>query len=359
MPVYSLEGTPGAGKTLYCVQKIIPDFLRIRDVSGDLVPRHIYTNIEGLKPWLICAYLNIPYEAIADYFHVLGQVVDEDGKVHEDKDLVRYWMFKPESIRWQTILNGNKQQERVPVWEECEQIERGSLVIIDEVQNYYGARDFATNYSKRVIDYITKNRHYGWTLWWMTQSIESVDVTFRRNTECVHFLERKENYGQSNSASVKKYEGWLAGNKSNIPPFSTGTFRYDKRFFACYSSYVQGVQGEKRYKTNIFLSHKGFMAVLIIFVLCVLLVLFTNPLDTISHGGGALENGDDRGVQPAKQQAARPAVTSFSDTAGREAVKIDSVCVENYFIVGGESWAMLSTGKRVKVKQGARYAVCD
>ena len=55
-------------------------------------------------------------------------------------------------------------------------------MIIDEIQNYYSNRDFATTYSKRVIDYITKNRHYGWTLVWMSQSVEAVDVTFRRNT---------------------------------------------------------------------------------------------------------------------------------------------------------------------------------
>ena len=81
MPIYSLEGTPGSGKTLYCVQKIIPDFLKIRDSSGNLCPRHIYTNIEGLRPELICAYAGIPYEAIADYIHILGQKVDENGHV--------------------------------------------------------------------------------------------------------------------------------------------------------------------------------------------------------------------------------------------------------------------------------------
>lgn len=154
-------------------------------------------------------------------------------------------VFKSETIEWVESINSNKQRERVPNWDKAEQIPVGSLVILDELQNYYGSRDFATTYSKRVIDYVTKNRHYGWTLWWMSQSVESVDVTFRRNTQYVYFLERNENYGSSNSSSVKQYEGWLAGEKTNTPPFAKSTFKFDKRFFQAYKSYVKGVTEEK------------------------------------------------------------------------------------------------------------------
>ena len=130
-------------------------------------------------------------------------------------------------------INKDRQVERVPDWEKAQQIENGALVIIDEIQkNYYSNRDFATQYSKRVIDYITKNRHYGWTLIWMSQSVEAVDVTFRRNTEQVWFLERLENYGQKHSSSVKKYEGWLAGNKTMMEPFAKSKFKFDPRLFS-------------------------------------------------------------------------------------------------------------------------------
>ena len=359
MPIYSIEGTPGAGKTLYCVQKVIPDFLKIRDYRGDLDPRHIYTNIEGLKPWLICAYIGLPYEAIADYFHVLGRAVDENGKEYEDKDLVRYWFLKPESIRWQTIQNGNRQLERVPDWDTAEMIERNALVIIDEVQNYYGSRDFAKDYSRSAIDFLTKNRHYGWTLWWMTTNIEQVDVNFRRNTQQVFWLEKKENYGNSNAAVVKKYEGWLAGDKTLVEPYAKENFSYDKRFFHTYKSYVDGVQGEKRYKTNVFLAHRGFVALLVVFALCVVAMVFTNPLKVLRSGGvdrPQRKTATEAATQQ-QPQASRPAVSSFSVTAGREALDT-SVCVRDYFVVKNKTWALLNTGKRVEVKQGAAYADC-
>ena len=54
----------------------------------------------------------------------------------------------------------------------------------------------------------------------MSQDIEAVDVTFRRNTQYVYFLESLENYGRSQSSSVKKYEGWLAGDKLNTAPYA-------------------------------------------------------------------------------------------------------------------------------------------
>ena len=362
MPIYCLEGTPGSGKTLYCVQKIIPDFLKIRDSAGNLVPRHIYTNIEGLRPELICAFMGIPYEAIAEYFHVLGQVVDEQGRVHEDKDYIRWWFFKPESIEWIETQNSNRQVERMPDLEKAQQIELGSLVIIDEVQNYYSNRDFATQYSKCCVDYITKNRHFGWTLWWMSQSVESVDVTFRRNTQYVYFLERKEIYGSSTTSSVKMYEGWLAGNKTNMPPFATSTFRFDKKFFGCYNSYVQGVTEEKRYKKNVFLQSKLFIVMAVLFVVCVVMAIVNNPL-TATKKTAAMKN-----IQPSAK-AATPKPVSFSGASGAAAEGLseddeDSTdekrpCMVNYFIQDGKSFVVLPNGKTRKVKAGEVYEQCE
>lgn len=355
MPIYSLEGTPGSGKTLYCVQKIIPDFLRIRDAAGNLVPRHIYTNIEGFKPWLLCAYLGIPYEAIAEYFHPLGQVTDEQGRTHEDKDLVRYWFFKPETIEWVETINKDRQVERVPDWEKAQQIENGALVIIDEIQNYYSNRDFATTYSKRVIDYITKNRHYGWTLIWMSQSVEAVDVTFRRNTEQVWFLERLENYGQKHSSSVKKYEGWLAGSKTMMEPFAKGKFKFDPRFFAVYSSYVQGVTEEKRYKTNVFLQSKPLVIMVVLFIACVVFAVVSDPLATIA--------GKKKKKEPAASvRAQAPAPVSFSGAVEPKREEYeqrnDTLCVKNTFVQNGTYYVVLNNGNTDKLASGAKYEKC-
>lgn len=358
MPIYSLEGTPGSGKTLYCVQKVIPDFLKIRDSEGNLVPRHIYTNIEGLRPEIICSLANIPYESIAEYFHVLGRAIDEKGRPYEDKDLVRWWFFEPSSIEWVETLNGTRTKERIPDMSKAKQIPLGSLIIIDELQNYYSNRDFQSIYSKACIDYIMKNRHYGWTLWWMSPSIESVDVSFRRATQYVYFLESKENYGQSNKSSIKKYEGWLAGDKINTAPFATETFKQDKRYFAAYKSYVSGVKGEKRYKTNIWLNHKGFVICVGLFILCVVAALFSDPLGTISG-----QKHFDKIAQTTETATATPKHQSFSGVSGGAVVNelsSDSVpCYVNHYKVNGVNYIVLPNGKTEKVKVGRKYEECQ
>lgn len=363
MPIYSLEGTPGSGKTLYCVQKIIPDFLKIRNSRGDLVPRHIYTNIEGLRPELICAYCGVPYEAIANYFHVLGQAIDENGNTYEDKDLVRYWFLKPETIEWVETQNSNRQTERVPNWDVAEQIENGSLVIIDEIQNYYSNRDFATNFSKSCIDYVTKNRHYGWTLWWMSQSVESVDVSFRRNTQYVYFLERKEIFGSDTTSSVKMFEGWLAGQKTSMPPFATSTFRFDKRYFNCYKSYVEGVTEEKRYKKNVFLQSKLLVVFAIVFILCIIAAVINNPLTATRKAVEDIPKSDTTHTA-----THAPTPVSFSGSSGAGVVEhtqsnnsstSDSLCVRNYFVMNGVPYVVFLNGKTRKLKGGEKYAECE
>lgn len=360
MPVYSLEGTPGSGKTLYCVQKIIPDFLKIRDSRGELVPRHIYTNIEGLKPALICAFADIPYESIADYFHVLGQRIDEHGNTYEDKDYLRYWYYEPDSIEWVTEQNGSRQLERHPDWNKAKMIPYGSLIIIDEVQNYYSNRDFATIFSKRCIDFITKNRHYGWTLWWMSQNVDSVDVTFRRNTQYVYFLENMEIYGRPTTASVKMYEGWLIADKINTPPFAKQTFKYDNRYYQCYKSYVNGVATkEKRYKVNVFLQHKGFLVCVIGFVVLLIAAIIFNPIDVLT-GKSRMKKTES------SLTATAPTHHSFSGAVGAvapldTAVSRDSVekeCVASTFTSRGEVYVVLKDGKARKTRRGEKYEEC-
>lgn len=356
MPVYCLEGTPGSGKSLYLCQKIIPDFLKIRNLDGSLVPRHIYTNIEGLKPDILCSYIGLPADAIASYFHVLGQRTDENGHTYEDKDLIRYFYYEADSIVWKQEKDEKGKFIKVPDLSQAVTIPHNSLVIIDELQNYFGGRDFATRYSRDCVDFLTKNRHFGWTIWWASQSVESVDITFRRNTQYVYFLEKKEIYGFKNSASVKMYEGWLSGEKASVAPFAVKTFNYDKKFYNVYNSYVAGGVQEKRYTTNVFLNHKGFMAIMIIALLCIIFVIFSNPLDTIS--GKKFNDG----------AKAQPQAKSFSvPGAAKEYTKQDDiekenpssvVCISNTFRNQGIDYIVTQSGDIEPKEKGVNYAKC-
>lgn len=360
MPVYSLEGTPGSGKSLYMVQKIIPDFLRHRAYDGSIMPRHIYTNIEGLNPELLCMLAGFsPSEAAAmrSYFHQLGEVVDENGHKREDKRYLRYFYYEQDSIEWIKVLDEKGKPVEIPDPDKAQLIPYNSLVIIDELQNYFGGRDFATRYSRDCVDCITKNRHFGWSIWWASQNVEAVDITFRRNTEQVWFLEKLENYGQANSASIKVYEGYMAGNKTMVDPMIKRKYTYDKKFYQCYKSYIGAGVQEKRYKGNVFLNNKPLMIVLGIMLLCIVFTLINgNPLDKMVKKPSPTAKPQPAalmGFSPKAQAQAEKPVPSSSSAAAPSNI----VCIDNSYTHAGIEYVVIN-GKSKPKDKAEKYEIC-
>lgn len=351
MSVYGIEGKPGAGKTLYVISEVIANFISARNSRGQFTPVHIYHNIEGLSPEILCSILDLPSEFCSTYFHKLGEVVTETGEIKEDIRLVRYFYYVPESIQWGFKMDGKNRVETV---EAGEIIPEQSLVIIDETQNYFGARNFKEQYSDDVIKYLSRHRHYKHTIFWLTQSLESVDVTFRRQTEQVLKIRRLEMYGMKNSSTVEKYEGWQC---DNIEPYAKKRFSYPSKFFPCYRSYQAGTDDnvkEVRLTSNIFLSNKPLMAVLILLVLALIFVfIMGNPLDAITGAG-------KKHTVTAETVTTPPAPASskgFSppEGEGRESL-LDTVFFtssfvsegKQYFIVNGQT--QLIQGGKIYVK---------
>jgi len=109
----------------------------------------------------------------------------------------------------------------------------GSIFIIDEAQNYFSSRDFKETYSKTLIPYMTRHRHYYHSIWWASQKVDQVDITFRRNTEQIYFLENlasKALLGGLEKCQISVYESYL-GIESGVPPLAKSVYAYDKRFY--------------------------------------------------------------------------------------------------------------------------------
>ena len=163
--IYAICGTPGSFKSCYAVENFILPALRKN--------RKVYTNIEGLSPTHIATYYDLDPVSVDENLKVLGRVYDPDGTWHEDRDKIRRFY------------------EDLPI---------NALVIIDEAQNYFSSRDFKEAFSSDLIPWLTKHRHLGNDVVWITQNIESVDITFRRNTHLTYALRRAENLGMMNRA---------------------------------------------------------------------------------------------------------------------------------------------------------------
>lgn len=230
--IYAICGTPGSYKSAYAFEKFLLPALR----KG----RHVYTNIEGLSPTYIAVYYDLDPVETDSHLHILGRVYDDDGEFHEEVDLIRYFY---------------------------RDLPENALVIIDEAQNYYSSRDFKEGFSSDLIPWLTKHRHLGNDVVWITQSLESVDITFRRNTALTYSLRRMEHLGLKNRSVMYIFD------RANLETryLARKTYSPDPTIFQCYSSYQNKDVKENRTSYNVFLRSPMF----VIFVLIIAYFLYT------------------------------------------------------------------------------------
>lgn len=362
--IYCLEGTPGVGKTLYMVSKLIPDYLKIRGADGSWCPVHIWTNIEGLKPYLLLALSGLP-ESIAMYIHNIGEYIDEDGKKAVDRRFLEWFYYEPTTIEWVTEYDQkNKVNYEHPNFDKAQYLPLNSLIILDELQNVFGSRDYDKQFTKAVLPYITRHRHYGHNIFWASQNHEQVDVSFRRNTEQVWHLDGLDNFallGGAQKYKVSKFEGKFAGYQVNVLPFAVQTVQKDPRYYACYKSHVSDEVKEKKHTSNMWLNNKGIRIVFFIMLGLVALIIYNgNPLDK-------MKMGVHRDKPQQVQQATPTQVKGLVPVAGVGLAKSDSTekdpferpCYVNYFRNNGRTYVVLQNGKAVRVKAGDKYEECE
>jgi len=194
--IYLIEGVPGSGKTTYVMQKyFLPAFRK---------GKRIYTNISGLNLVNMCALYEIDNDNIDNVTFV------DPAKQYE----------------CQRILSGNS--------------EHNSLLILDETQNYFNSRDFKERANRDVIPFLTEHRHYGYTVVAVTQSIDSVDITFRRLASQVIRITNMGFVGAKRTAKLHIYES----SDTDRAPLVTSMFAYDLKIFKCFKSVEENIKIE-------------------------------------------------------------------------------------------------------------------
>jgi len=212
--IFAICGTPGSYKSCYAVEKFLVPALK----DG----RKVYTNIDNLSPEHISVLFDIDPLTVEHNLNILGRVYDDDGTFTEDLDQVRYFY------------------KDLPL---------NSLVIIDEAQNYFSSRDFKEKFSSDLITWLTKSRHLGCDVVWITQNLEAVDITFRRNTHLTYALRRAENLGLKNAAFNYIYDRAEIDRRH----LARKMYKPDPATFKCYASYQTSEVQEKRASYNVLL----------------------------------------------------------------------------------------------------------
>jgi zona occludens toxin (predicted ATPase) len=242
--IYLIEGVPGSGKTTYVMQKyFLPAFKK---------GKRIYTNISGLNLVNMCALYEIDHDNIDNVTFV------DPAKQYE----------------CQRMLSMNS--------------DHNSLLILDETQNYFNSRDFKEQANRDVIPFLTEHRHYGYTVVAVTQSIDSVDITFRRLASQVVRITNMGFVGAKRTAKLHIYES----ANTDRAPLATSVFTYDLKIFKCFKSV----------EDNIKIEHTKFVfpkkLILVLFVL----IFFVFASNKLSKGF----MGDEKKEVKKTEQVAKP-----------------------------------------------------
>lgn len=306
--IYAVCGSPGSYKSVHVLEKYIIPALK----KG----RPVYTNIENISAIHIATYFDMSPIECDSNLHILGRVYDDDGKYHEDTSMIRHFY------------------ENVP---------NNALIVIDEAQNYFSSRDFKEQYSKDVISYLTRHRHFGHDVIYITQNIDSVDITFRRNTQMTFMLKRAEHVGMKKLCFIYVYDRFDLERKH----LARLTYTPNPSCFACYSSYEASDVEEHRKTYNVILRNKGFWAFLV-GLLILLFMFLSGKFDKLIHPG--------KSVAKPRSSASSVVMSSASVSEHYEMKNDGSLCVKEWIYVHGSPRFVLSDGSVVDRTQ---YSSCS
>jgi len=209
--VVLVTGIPGSGKSLALVKRYVLSSLK----KG----RCIYTNVDGLNDPSPNPYI------LALSF--------ASGVPPED---VEKLIFEIPNKGYNDCLMG---------------MPAGSIAVIDEAQDFWNSRDFASENNKEILPYFRKHRHYGHDLILATQHFEQLDSGIRRLAEVHYRLKRMKNIGLGKVIKVAVFNQGLS---IEAKPVATEAWSIDKSVFGCYKSYENNKIAEVKYKShNVFL----------------------------------------------------------------------------------------------------------
>lgn len=306
--IYAICGTPGSFKSCYAVQNFVLPALKAH--------RKVYTNIDGLSPTHIATYYDLDPVEVDHNLNILGRVYDDDGTWHEDRDKIR------------------KFYEDLPL---------NALVIIDEAQNYFSSRDFKEGFSADLIPWLTKHRHLGNDVVWITQNLEAVDITFRRNTHLTYALRRAENLGMKNSSFNYIYDRADTDRRH----LARKLYRPDPTIFKLYSSYQEADVKENRKSYNVLLRSPFMWLLILVFAYAAYSIISGNFQRAVFHTPTKKKKEPAAVQQPVQKEEVK--------TETRQEVSKDEKCITRMATVHGQKAFYLSDGSVVVEPNGIGF----
>lgn len=223
------EGLPGAGKSYEAmVYHILPAVKQ---------GRNVITNIEGVSHEKLAALSGIPQRFVEQMVTCCDfvDIDDTEQRIIAQRDFI------------------------------LENTKKDSLVVIDEIQDMFpsGRQKLPSDHQK----FFTEHRHNGLDIILMGQDLRDVHNIIRRRVHRKIVFTKLTALGANNSYKWVAHEATQA---ENFKPISSGTRRYEKKYFGLYNSHTTGTNNTDAYKdkrTNIW--HSPAIKWGVPFIICV------------------------------------------------------------------------------------------
>ena len=153
-----------------------------------------------------------------------------------DEQTAHFWTYRPCGVRVSRLNPQEWRDGKIPDYSVVK--DRGVMYVIDEVHNFFGARQWAET-GRDVLFYLSQHRKLGDTVVCITQAINNVDKQFRSVTQDFTFVRNlsKERYGIFKMPAYFVRKTFTSPPTETSKPMESGTFTLDVRgLAACYDS---------------------------------------------------------------------------------------------------------------------------
>lgn len=274
MSIHFISGKPGGGKSFYGLKLIVEEL-----ADGH---REIFTNVP-INPGALAEYLAARYPE-------RDLRVGERLRILSDDEVSEFWTYRPGAVRIPRLTAPQWAAGGRPDYSGVSSADRGVMYVIDEVHNYFGARQWAET-GRDVLFYLSQHRKLSDTVICITQAVNNVDKQFRSVTQDFTYLRNlsKESYGKFRLPGVFVRKTFSSPPSDTSTPMESGTFRLDiTGLAACYDS-AQGVgihgrgadKSEKRRGLPWFYFVGGFVGIVVLaflFLPRLIAAEFTSPM---------------------------------------------------------------------------------
>lgn len=253
--IYLFTGSIGSGKSYHTVAHVLVPMLKkmvkaieTNDPKLEHNIRKIYHNLEGFGSDDSLNYLSI--------------------LLNFDKDLLSELIYDV---------------SEVPKTEIYEKLDKGSILVLDEVQNIFGA-SLSTKDQESYEPFfkaLTRTRHFGIECYFITQHADNITSKLRRLVTYERTFKKLGALGASNKYHYKTYDGIKKGLGIKSIEERIIIKSYEKRFFPVYKSYVNGGLAQyDQHKEGSLLKQPKIIATAMLFV-CVLFYIFSNATSVL------------------------------------------------------------------------------